>query len=198
MNIAKLALLALTVLGLTACVASSAASGQAAQGGSISEIMLGFWHGIIAPVILIGEIIEAVAREHSAVDIPHLRIAEHGRPVRFQDSSSGCLQARRCFGPRPDVAWSRLGRAAASTAARRSIVEIGAPSGSVVGRTYRLLWGDCDEPGARVWCIKRASGQFRTQSNAAHPAPACDCRAGRVALREADFHPRFRRSPLYA
>jgi hypothetical protein len=61
MNIAKLALLALTVLGVTACVATSAASGQAAQGGSISEIMLGFWHGIIAPVILIGEIVEAVA-----------------------------------------------------------------------------------------------------------------------------------------
>jgi hypothetical protein len=61
MNIAKLALLALTVLGLTACVATSAASGQAAQGGTISEIMLGFWHGIIAPVVLIGEIIEAVS-----------------------------------------------------------------------------------------------------------------------------------------
>jgi hypothetical protein len=60
MNIAKPALLVLTVLGLTACVATSAASGQAAQGGSISEMMLGFWHGIIAPVVLIGEIIEAV------------------------------------------------------------------------------------------------------------------------------------------
>jgi hypothetical protein len=61
MNIAKLALLALTVLGLTACVATSAESGQAAQEGSISEIMLGFWHGIIAPVVLLGEIIEAVS-----------------------------------------------------------------------------------------------------------------------------------------
>jgi hypothetical protein len=61
MNLAKLALIALTVLGLAACVAASDASSQAAQGGTLSEFMLGLWHGIIAPVVLIGEIIEAVA-----------------------------------------------------------------------------------------------------------------------------------------
>jgi hypothetical protein len=61
MTMGKLALIALTLLGLTACVATSAASSQAAQAGSVAEIMLGFWHGVIAPVTLIGEIIEAVA-----------------------------------------------------------------------------------------------------------------------------------------
>jgi hypothetical protein len=61
MNMGKLALIASLLLGLAACAASSDASAQAAQGGSLSEIVLGFWHGLIAPVTLIGEIIEALA-----------------------------------------------------------------------------------------------------------------------------------------
>lgn len=61
MNIGKLGLVALTVLALSACVATSAESSQAAEAGALSEVMLGFWHGIIAPITLIGEIIEAVA-----------------------------------------------------------------------------------------------------------------------------------------
>lgn len=61
MNMGKFALLALTVLALSACVATSAESSQAAQAGSLSQVMLGFWHGVIAPITLIGEIIEAVA-----------------------------------------------------------------------------------------------------------------------------------------
>jgi hypothetical protein len=61
MNMGKLAFAALALLGLAACVATSDASSQAAQGGSVSEVMLGFWHGIIAPIIVVGEIIETVA-----------------------------------------------------------------------------------------------------------------------------------------
>lgn len=49
------------VLGVAACAAGSQASLQAAQGGNISEIVLGFWHGIIAPFTLLGEIIDAVS-----------------------------------------------------------------------------------------------------------------------------------------
>jgi hypothetical protein len=61
MSMAKFAVTALALLGLTACVATSAASVEAAQGGTLSEVMLGFWHGMIAPVTLIGEIVDAVA-----------------------------------------------------------------------------------------------------------------------------------------
>jgi hypothetical protein len=42
---------------LTACAAGSQASAQAAEAGSVSQLLLGFWHGIIAPIALIGEII---------------------------------------------------------------------------------------------------------------------------------------------
>ena len=61
MNMSRLALIASLLFGLAACAAASDASAQAAQGGSVSEIVLGFWHGLIAPVMLIGEIIETLA-----------------------------------------------------------------------------------------------------------------------------------------
>jgi hypothetical protein len=46
---------------LGACVAGSADSQHAASGGWLSLFLLGFWHGVIAPVALIGEIINRVA-----------------------------------------------------------------------------------------------------------------------------------------
>jgi hypothetical protein len=46
------------VLALGACVAGSAESGHAASGGLLSQILLGFWHGLIAPVMLIIEVID--------------------------------------------------------------------------------------------------------------------------------------------
>lgn len=58
-NVQKYAPLALLLL-LGACVAGSAASNQAAHGGSVSEVVLGFWHGLIGPVTLIGEIINKI------------------------------------------------------------------------------------------------------------------------------------------
>jgi hypothetical protein len=49
------------LLGLAACAAGSEASNQAAQAGSVSEVVLGFWHGLIAPIALIGEIINRIS-----------------------------------------------------------------------------------------------------------------------------------------
>ena len=46
---------------LAACVAGSADSQHAAQSGVISQLVLGLWHGIIAPFTLIGEIINRIA-----------------------------------------------------------------------------------------------------------------------------------------
>jgi hypothetical protein len=45
------------VLALSACVAGSGESGQAASGGMLSQFLLGFWHGVIGPLTLIGEVI---------------------------------------------------------------------------------------------------------------------------------------------
>jgi|GEM_PF-1124290 len=62
MNVRKLTpVVMVLLLGLAACAAGSDASHHAAQGGTVSEIMLGVWHGLIAPVTLIGEIIQKVA-----------------------------------------------------------------------------------------------------------------------------------------
>jgi len=44
-------------LALGACVAGGVESQHAASGGDISQLVLGFWHGLISPVTLIVEII---------------------------------------------------------------------------------------------------------------------------------------------
>jgi hypothetical protein len=41
---------------LSACAAGGVESGEAAHGGMLSLLLLGFWHGIIAPVTLLVEI----------------------------------------------------------------------------------------------------------------------------------------------
>jgi hypothetical protein len=43
-------------LFVTACAAGGVESAQAAHGGTLSLFLLGFWHGIIAPVTLLVEI----------------------------------------------------------------------------------------------------------------------------------------------
>jgi hypothetical protein len=58
---ARTACLVLALSTLAACAAGSEASHHAAQGGAISEVILGFWHGLIAPFTLIGEIIQKVS-----------------------------------------------------------------------------------------------------------------------------------------
>jgi len=56
-----MALAALILLTLSACVAGSAESQHAAAGGLLSQFLLGFWHGLIAPVTLIVEVINRLA-----------------------------------------------------------------------------------------------------------------------------------------
>ena len=52
------------VLLLAACVAGSAESHHAAAGGALSQFLLGLWHGIIGPFMLIIEVINAI-RPHT-------------------------------------------------------------------------------------------------------------------------------------
>jgi len=47
----------LALLALGACVAGSAESAHAASGGFLGQLLLGLWHGIIAPLMLIVEVI---------------------------------------------------------------------------------------------------------------------------------------------
>ena len=49
------------VLALASCVAGSAESQHAAGGGVLMQLLLGFWHGLIAPVMLIVEVINKLA-----------------------------------------------------------------------------------------------------------------------------------------
>jgi hypothetical protein len=60
----SLTLAGLLLLALSACAAGSADSHHAAMGGDLPQFVLGFWHGIIAPVTLIIEIINRL--------VPHL------------------------------------------------------------------------------------------------------------------------------
>jgi hypothetical protein len=66
---AKIACSIALLLALGACAAGSAASQHAAGGGALYQFVLGFWHGVIAPVTLIVEIVN--------------RLAPHALPWRF-------------------------------------------------------------------------------------------------------------------
>jgi hypothetical protein len=48
-------------LALGACAAGSAESQHAASGGFLGQLLLGFWHGLIAPVMLIVEVVDKFA-----------------------------------------------------------------------------------------------------------------------------------------
>ena len=60
-NLVTIAGLTVLLLALSACVAGSAESHHAAAGGLLSQILLGFWHGIIAPATLLVEVINHFA-----------------------------------------------------------------------------------------------------------------------------------------
>ena len=61
----KRALIVASLIGvglvLAACAAGSGESEHAASGGVLSQLLLGFWHGLIAPVMLIIEVIDKFA-----------------------------------------------------------------------------------------------------------------------------------------
>jgi hypothetical protein len=71
-NLTAWAVVALLALG--ACAAGSEESKQAAADGTLQQLLLGLWHGVIAPVMLVVEIIN--------------RFAPHALPwtVRFYES----------------------------------------------------------------------------------------------------------------
>lgn len=49
------------VLAVSACAAGTTESHHAVQNGVLPQLLLGFWHGLIGPFTLIGEIIEKLA-----------------------------------------------------------------------------------------------------------------------------------------
>ena len=102
LNAQKLALLALLPFALVACVAGSEASHHAADGGTVSVLMLGFWHGIIAPITLIGEVINLLA--------PHLL----PWTIRFYETQqTGAIYAVGFFVgllTGPSILWSGTSR----------------------------------------------------------------------------------------
>ncbi len=57
----RIAGVALLTLALGACVAGSTGAQHAAAGGDISQFLLGLWHGVIAPVMLIVELVDRLA-----------------------------------------------------------------------------------------------------------------------------------------
>lgn len=57
----RLAAILVVSLALAACVAGSGEFEHAAAGGALSQAVLGFWHGVIAPVTLIIEIVNRLA-----------------------------------------------------------------------------------------------------------------------------------------
>ena len=68
-NLIKLAGLAVVVLALGACVAGSEESHHAAAGGLFSQLLLGFWQGIIAPATLLVEVINHFAPKSLPWDV---------------------------------------------------------------------------------------------------------------------------------
>jgi hypothetical protein len=60
-HFAKTAALMVVLIALSACVAGSEESHHAAAGGLLSQGLLGFWQGIIAPFTLLGEVINKFA-----------------------------------------------------------------------------------------------------------------------------------------
>jgi hypothetical protein len=57
----KVASVVVLILALGACTAGSVESAHAASGGDLSQFFLGVWHGLIAPVMLIIEVIDRLA-----------------------------------------------------------------------------------------------------------------------------------------
>ena len=76
----KIALGAVALTALSACVAGSPESQHAAASGLVSQVVLGFWHGIIAPVTLIVEIINRLAPHALPWDVHLYEAKDTGVP----------------------------------------------------------------------------------------------------------------------
>ena len=60
-TVVKVGIAAVVLLCLSACAAGSTDARAAALGGDIPQFFLGLWHGFIAPITLIVEIINKLA-----------------------------------------------------------------------------------------------------------------------------------------
>lgn len=67
----RIAISALLVMALCACAAGSADAQHAAHSGMLSTFVLGFWHGLIAPVTLVVEVINEFATRGTLPWSPH-------------------------------------------------------------------------------------------------------------------------------
>jgi hypothetical protein len=59
--IAKIACAVISLSALAACTAGSADAQHMAQNGGVSQFLLGVWHGLIAPVTLLIEVVNKFA-----------------------------------------------------------------------------------------------------------------------------------------
>jgi hypothetical protein len=59
--VTTLLLLGAIGLSLAACAAGTPDAAHAAAGGLLSQLLLGFWHGLIAPITLLVEVIHRFA-----------------------------------------------------------------------------------------------------------------------------------------
>lgn len=55
-NVSKIAAASLLLLTLAACAAGTAESHTAVAGGLLTQLVVGFWHGLIAPITLLVEV----------------------------------------------------------------------------------------------------------------------------------------------
>jgi hypothetical protein len=78
----RIAVVVMVMLTLAACAAGSPQSAQATGGGPIALLALGIWHGIIAPITLIVEIINRFAPGFIPV---HWRMYETGASSALYD-----------------------------------------------------------------------------------------------------------------
>jgi hypothetical protein len=60
-HIARASAIVVLSVALCACAAGSAESHHAASAGLLSQLLLGFWHGLIGPVMLIIEVVNRFA-----------------------------------------------------------------------------------------------------------------------------------------
>lgn len=60
-RLATVLLLGALAVVMTACAAGTPDASQAASGGPLSQLILGFWHGLIAPITLLVEVIRRYA-----------------------------------------------------------------------------------------------------------------------------------------
>ena len=90
------------VLFLGACAAGSAESQHAASGGLLPQLVLGFWHGVIAPITLLCEVINRLAPHALPWDLHMFETKAGGAPydVGFYFGIAGG----------PAVLWSRRPR----------------------------------------------------------------------------------------